>query len=81
MTRIKLSLFILWLVILVLFVAGFYHVTRVNKYSRDFERTALGLTEAQIMNLMGKPDHRQVRGESYTRYADHPCINNCNLHL
>ena len=81
MARSRLSIVISGAVILVLFAAGFFHVTKVNKYSRDFERTNLGFTEAEVINLMGKPDHRELRGEFYPRYADRACIHNCNLRL
>ncbi len=81
MARSRLSIVIPGVVILLFFVAGFYHVTKVNKYTRDFERTNLGFTEAEVIDLMGKPDHRELHGESYPRYANTPCSRNCNLRL
>ena len=81
MARSRLSIVIPGLIVLLLFVVGFYHVTKVNKYTRDFERANLGFTEAEVVNLMGKPDHREMRGEFYSRYANEPCIRNCNLRL
>jgi hypothetical protein len=66
---------------MVVIVAILYHSVLTNKYARDFARTPLGMSEAAVINLMGKPTHQERKNQTYTRYASNPCTDTCEIRL
>jgi len=53
----------------------------VNRYTRDIGRTQLGLSEAEVVNLVGNPSHRETPDHMFARYASTPCSEPCQIRL
>ena len=66
---------------LVSIVCVLYQSVMVNRYTRDVGRIELGSSESEVVNVVGKPSHREATNKIYARYASTPCSDPCHIRL
>ena len=71
----------IWLILLLLIVimsaSVIFCMHTAKKYDEAFDRISIGESEADVINIFGRPNVLQLQGVAFQAYLTEPCTSPC----